>query len=348
MRPGTSSHGLCRALMSAWIALVVACGSDATDTSPEQSDGAAWQVILEGTPGALLRAAGLSDSSVFAVGADADERGPLVFRVTPTGTERFDTGQRGSLWWWHQTADDTVQVVGDGGLVLSHGLASGTFARIASPVTSRLFGVWSARPNDIWYVGGDLETNTGAVLRGDSTEVYVPEGLSSAPPTGAMFKVTGFGPDSVWMVGQRGSLLHCQAARFERSTLPTPLSLLALSGASEQSMYAVGGAANGVILHRTGESWTDETPAGLPPMNAVWAVDEELAYAAGFNGHLYVRKDGTWEEFSPAPPTFQDLHSVWVDADGGIWLAGGRLTADPPTDGVLLYYGEKNWKAGTP
>jgi hypothetical protein len=34
-----------------------------------------------------------------------------------------------------------------------------------------------------------------------------------------------------------------------------------------------------------------------------------------------------------------DLHSIWVDDQGGIWMAGGRLSLDPPTDGVLLYYG---------
>ncbi|HKU43241.1 MAG TPA: hypothetical protein VJR89_34005 [Polyangiales bacterium] len=325
------------------IASAIACTGDTTGSAPEKRAAAEWQAVLEGTPGALMRAAGLSDSSVFVVGADVDGRGPLVYHVTEAGNERIDLGQHGSLWWFQQTADDTLHMVGDSGLVVSYDLSTREVSRIATPVRDRIFGVWSAHAGDIWYVGGDLEQNTGFVLRGDGNEIRLPDGLETPLP-GAMFKVTGFGRDSVWMVGQRGNLLHCQASRFEQNTLDTPLSLLALSGTSEQALYAVGGAANGVILHRSGKDWSDETPAGLPPMNAVWAVDEELAYAAGFNGHLYVRQDGVWQEFEPAPPTFQDLHSVWVDDEGGIWLAGGRMTTDPPTDGVLLYYGPKHWK----
>ncbi|HKP62547.1 MAG TPA: hypothetical protein VJV78_37690 [Polyangiales bacterium] len=321
-----------------------ACGDEISSVAPSHDGKPSWHVLVDRAPGALLRVSGASDGSVFAVGADADGQGPLAFRLTQARTERLATGQHGSLWWWHQTSDDTLHMVGDQGLVLSYQISTGEFSRLENPVTRRIFGVWSASADDIWYVGGDLDSNTGTVLRGDGTKLWVPEGL---PPTAAMFKVTGFGPDSVWVVGQRGSLLHCKSARFDQLTLPTPLSLLALSGVSEDALYAVGGAANGVILHKgNGDTWTNETPAGLPPMNSVWAVDEDLAYAAGFNGHLYVRHAGEWQEFDPPPPTFQDLHSVWVDADGGLWLAGGRLTVDPPTDGVLLYYGSKSWKAG--
>jgi hypothetical protein len=325
-----------------------ACGSEASAPSPKTKGEPSWQVVIEGAPGALLRAAGTSESGVFVVGADADGKGPLAYHLTEAGIERLETGEHGSLWWWHQTADDTLQMVGDGGLVLSYRLSTREFARIATPVTERIFGVWSARDDDIWYVGGDLDKGTGAVLRGDGSEITAPEVFANTPLTGAMFKVTGFGPDSVWMVGQRGRLITCDGVHYEQATLPTPLSLLSLSGVSQHDVFAVGGAANGVILHREGEAWEDETPAGLPPMNTVWAVDAEHAYAAGFNGHLYERRAGQWQEFSPIPPTFQDLHSVWVDLDGGIWLAGGRLTVDPPTDGVLLYYGTKTWKVAQP
>lgn len=334
------------ALIGAWLCVAGACGEEAS--TPEGQGEPAWQVVLSGAPGALLRVAGTSESDVFVVGADADGRGPLAYHLTPAGLERLDTGEHGSLWWWHQTHDDELHMVGDRGLVLSYRPSTREFTRIETPASERIFGVWSARPDDVWYVGGDLDKKVGVVLRGDGTRVYAPETFATTPLTDTMFKVTGFAPDSVWMVGQRGRLITCDGTHYEQDTLPTPLSVLALSGVDKHSLYAVGGAANGVIVHRQGEDWVDETPAGLPPMNAVWAVDAERAYAAGFNGHLFERHRGEWREFSPPPPTFQDLHSVWVDSDGGIWLAGGRLTVDPPTDGVLLYYGPKTWKAGEP
>jgi streptogramin lyase len=93
-----------------------------------------------------------------------------------------------------------------------------------------------------------------------------------------------------------------------------------------------------VILRRDGQTWVDETPRGLPQMSGIWVTPDGTAYAAGFNGHLYVRKDGVWSEFEE-PPTFQDFHAIWVDDQGGIWAVGGRLAADPPRDGVLVYYG---------
>ena len=42
----------------------------------------AWQVVLEGTPGALLRAHGTSANDVWIVGADADGQGPLVYHLS--------------------------------------------------------------------------------------------------------------------------------------------------------------------------------------------------------------------------------------------------------------------------
>ncbi len=56
-------------------------------------------------------------------------------------------------------------------------------------------------------------------------------------------------------------------------------------------------------------------------------------------GSAYHRKDGVWEEVKPRLPTYVDIHSIWADGEGGVWMAGGRLAADPPTDGVLLHHG---------
>jgi hypothetical protein len=332
----------CR-LWSVAVTFLIACGDDAKP-APAPKEERAWQVLIEKAPGALLRVAGTTEHGVFVVGADADGEGPLVYQLKNALLERLQTGEHGSLWWWHQTASDTLHMVGDRGLVLAYQPSTGGFRRLAVPVQERLFGVWSAASDDVWYVGGNLDQGTGTVLHGDGIEVAVPDALAGAVLPGPMFKVTGFGTSSVWMVGARGRLLHCDGQRFEPSDPPTTLSLLSVSGVDEHDLYAAGGAANGVILHRKDEVWLNETPAHLPPMNSVWSVDAEHAYAAGFNGHLYARSADGWQEFAPAPPTYQDIHSVWVDDDGGIWLAGGRMTVDPPTDGVLLYYGPTVWK----
>ena len=161
------------AVLGACLWCASACGDEASTAAPGHDGGAAWKVLIDRAPGALLRVSGASDSSVFAVGADADGRGPLVFHLTETKTERLETGQHGSLWWWHQTSEDTLHMVGDQGLVLSYRMTTGEFSRLETPVSERIFGVWSASADDVWYVGGNLDTNTGTVLRGDGNKAGV-------------------------------------------------------------------------------------------------------------------------------------------------------------------------------
>ena len=36
----------------------------------------------------------------------------------------------------------------------------------------------------------------------------------------------------------------------------------------------------------------------------------------------------------------QDLHGVWLDPDGGVWVAGGQTASFPLTDGVLVHKGD--------
>ncbi len=317
-----------------------ACGESAQDEgSKQESSAVTWQTVIDGAPGALLRVAGSKQLGVYAVGADADGKGPLVYHITSRDVTRLETGFKGSLWWWSQVSDDALHMVGDDGLILRYVLSSRSFERIEAPRGMRLFGVWSRGDGDAWYVGGDLDKNVGTVMRGHGTTLQAPTALANEPLKGALFKVEGFASNDVWMVGEAGQAFHFDGESFSDESALTRLPLLSISGVDSSHVFAVGGAANGVILRRAHDQWVDETPAGLPQMVSVWATSEEQAYAVGFNGRMYERSGGTWREFDPPPPTYQDLHSVWVDADGGLWIAGGRLASDPPTDGVLLYYG---------
>jgi hypothetical protein len=163
---------------------------------------------------------------------------------------------------------------------------------------------------------------------------------------GPIFKTYGFGPNAVWMVGDEGRVFFFDGQQLRDVSPAGKLTLRSVSGVDAQHVYVVGGGVEGVIYRRDGEQWVDETPPGLPSMNSVWATSAEEAYAVGFNGRVYARKQGSWAEFTPLAPTYQDLHSVWVDEQGGVWIAGGRLAADPPTDGVVLYYGPRKLKDG--
>ena len=61
--------------------------------------------------------------------------------------------------------------------------------------------------------------------------------------------------------------------------------------------------------------------------------------AVGARGSVWHRDASAWFADPHAQPTFQDLHSTWVDPDGGVWAAGGHFASVPLIQGTLVYLG---------
>lgn len=315
-------------------ALAAGCDQPAPTEVPPS-----WQVVFEHLPGAVLRVIGTKHDDVTIVGADPDGQGPLVMHFDGARWKKLHPGVTGDLWWSFPVGPEEVRMVGDDGQIVRFNPKTETFSAGSAPTHERLFGVWSSSPNDVWMVGGATARNRGVMWHDEGSGPSAPTHLPTVTSSAALFKAQGFSANAVWFVGQAGTLIRYDGAQFETFPAITHYPLMGLHGSAPDRVYAVGGVAGGVILAFDGTSWKDESPKDLPQMIAVWAVDADEAYAAGFNGSLYHRKDGAWTKVTPRLPTFVDLHSIWVDEKGGIWLAGGRLALDPPTDGVLLYYG---------
>jgi hypothetical protein len=327
-----------RRIAASLLSLALACGSE--DPPPAPPAEKAWQTVLDGLPGALLRVWGRSSRDVYVVGADADGQGPLILHFDGDRWRRLRSGAQGDLWWMAEVGPDDIRMVGDQGLVLRYRPSSGAFEPRTTGVTSRLFGVWGAASDDVWYVGGDPAVNRGVVLHDDGATIAAPAVPLVATASATIFKVQGNSADDVWFVGQLGTAARWNGGAFEVFDTGTRLPLMGVHGLSSSRMFAAGGVGSGVLLSFDGAAWTDEGPIDLPQMIAVWAAGEDSIYAGGFNGRLYRRSAAEgWTQLADRIGTFQDLHSVWVDETGGIWAVGGRLAADPPLDGVLVYYG---------
>lgn len=317
-----------------WLGLVLlACPGPDPDPPPPATP--TWQLVQVDLPGALLRVWGTGPKDVYAVGADADGQGPMVLHFDGQRWSRLSTGTTGGLWWVDQVGPDDLRMVGEGGQVLRYRPSTGAFEPRSSGVDVTLFGAWGASSGDVWYVGG-RPGQPGVALRDDGSSIRA-AGTSSTVPT--LFKVHGTAADRLTFVGQQGTILDWNGSRFEDRSLNSPQPLLTVHGVAPDALYAVGGFGTGEILRYDGAAWIDETPPELPGMNGVYATSRDEAYAAGFNGRIFRRQAGVWSELPEALPTYLDLHSVWIDSAGGIWAAGGQLSADPPTDGVLIYYG---------
>ena len=92
------------------------------------------------------------------------------------------------------------------------------------------------------------------------------------------------------------------------------------------------------MLRFDGSTWSQEiVPETSNNLFSVWSTDAEHGFAVGFNGSFLERHQGTWSPVAGEIPTFQDLHSVWVDDQGELWSAGGRIF--DVSGGALVHYG---------
>jgi hypothetical protein len=306
-----------------------------------------WQVVFENQPGALLRVWGTSSTDVYVVGANGDGHGNLFFHYDGSSWKRIDTMTQETLWWIQGITPRDIRIVGDGGVVLSYDPMTGAIQKRQAPDGTTLFGAWGCAQDDVWYVGGDASSTHGVVWRDDNATIHAPAVSGPRTSSTTVFKVHGLACDDVWMVGARGLAMHWNGASFDHPppAITTGLPLFALHGLESNRLFAVGGGAGGILLAWDGASWKNETPAGTQRMNGVWVAADGTAYAAGFNGKMMKRDSAGWAALDTnpnnktLPVTFDDLHSVWVDEKNGIWAVGGRLDANPPTDGVLIHYG---------
>jgi hypothetical protein len=321
--------------------LSVACGSDAP-RAPEP-----WQLVHESLPGALLSVWGTSDRDVWTVGADAgDGSGPTVLHLEGGSWSRLDTGQRGDLWWVHGFAGGPLFMGGAGGMILRYDESS--FTRLTTPGTGVVFGLWGSSPDQMWAVGGEAGGSQGAFawrLEGDRW-VEAPGFPSDLAVTDALWKVYGRGANDVWMVGTGGKLLHWDGSAITPAFAGLAESLFTVHGNS-QRFVTVGGFGTGLLLeHPVGApasaAWVDMSPTGAQSIIGVCATEGDGGHAVGDFGYVAERGPSGWvSEETGLEDVFgvRSLHSVWIDASGGVWAAGGEVRVPPLVNGIMLHRG---------
>jgi len=315
-------------------------GCEPTGEQPAET----WQVVQEGVAGALLSVWGTSDRDIWVVGADArDGTGPTVLHFDGDAWRRVETGQaQGDLWWVFGFEGGPVYMGGDGGVILRHQPADGSFTRMDTPGTETVYGIWGASPDDVWAVGGESESAGGFAwhLRGDAwePELSVPADVTTGS---AIWKIYGRSASDAWAVGSNGVALHWDGAAFTPGDTGVGSSLFTVHE-HEGRYAAVGGFASGFIVEHDGTAWTNVTPDDPPPMglSGVTLGPGGLGVAVGLFGSVYVRDEAGWQiaELDDAT-TRQNLHGSWIDPSGGLWAVGGQTLAPPFNDGILIHRG---------
>lgn len=336
---GLMQMGTARALLAAGLFCVSACGGGGDDT------GGSWSSVIDGQPAALLSVWGASSSDVWVVGGHGDTgTAPIVMHYDGTGWDQLDPGVTSvDLWWVFGFEGGPVFMGGSSGTILRY--QDGAFETMTTPASNVIiFGIWGARPDDVWAVGGVL----GAGARGFawhydgsawSASDQVPVDIAES---GTLFKVSGRASDDVWMVGYNnltGLSLQWDGQNLNRSDIDVEAPMLSVA-CQPQRCIAAGGGFDGAMFENDGGAWTSVWPSGGPVLNGAAATDS-AAYVVGHAATVLARGDSGWSIENIGGATTLNLHADWIDPDGGVWAVGGNFDSTPTTDGVLIHKGQE-------
>jgi len=309
-------------------------------------------LLVEEAAEAYLSVRAPSDDDVWVVGTEAEVgvSGPAALRWDGAAWERLDLSEYpGTELWWVHPGDETTTMVGTEGLLLEYDRTTGATQRVEGPDAAvTFFGVWGTATDNMWAVGGDVSGGVpGQIWRRDA------EGWSSlgqpedVPASTIWFKVDGKDPDDVWIVGSQGQVLHWDGASLvtvSANDVAAGSSLFTVDAQGDE-VIAVGGTAEGHILHYVDGEWVERAPASSPGINGV-CVGAGTAVAVGGQGAMYRGGAGLWE-YELAGLTLRDYHACAVSPSGSLWAVGGQIVSRPLNAGLVAYAGA-NSVAGIP
>ena len=304
-----------------------------------------WKVVHNELPAALLSVQVVSNGDVYAVGSDTlDGNGPYVLHYDGSQWRRLLTGEvEGDLWWVHEVAADEIWMAGAPRLILRYRPSTGEFIRAnAGDGSEIMYGIWGARTDDIWAVGGS--TTAGVILRYDGAS-WSDVDLNDVVEGGALpplFKVWGARADDVWIVGTAGVTTSYDGFEFTFQQTESARTLFTVhTDPTGESIAAVGGFQTGEIHEFIDGVWTDVTPPDALQVNGVNFGPGGEVFAVGIQASTLRRTQEGWiiEDNGLSELNDLDFHAVWVDPEGNAWSVGGNITTRPLDRGMLAYYG---------
>ncbi|MEZ4256908.1 MAG: hypothetical protein R3A78_14555 [Polyangiales bacterium] len=147
----------------------------------------------------------------------------------------------------------------------------------------------------------------------------------------AFFKVWGSSKDDVWVVGQRGVVLHYDGDVWEERLAGSSEDLISVWGTGPDRVAFVGGRGNGVLITWDGAEFRPIDLDFAPGLNGVWMRSPDVIHVAGVRGTLRAYAwDGTPMRTDDRS-TNLDFHSIHGDPGGRLWAVGGSIvsTSEP-------------------
>lgn len=318
--------------------LVLCCGEPGDAPSPPAApdDPPAWRPAFDASAtGWLLNVWGPSPDDLYAAGGRPDHG--LVMHHDGASWSPLALGLDVPLLnWIHGFGAADITIVGNEGTIIHwDGVA---WSRQETPSRQDLWGVWGSAPDDLWAVGGrGLDEGDATLLHFDG-RAWGSVGLPALRRANvfAFYKVWGTSRDNVYVVGQRGAVLHWDGRAWSEELAGASDDLISIWGTGPGHIVAIGGRGNGVVSVWDGISWTTRSLAPEPGLNGIWLDDDRVAHVAG-NGGTLLRLDlETFDTRDEPSGTLLDVHAIF-GVGGKLTAVGGSLTSEAgPYLGVAL------------
>jgi hypothetical protein len=164
---------------------------------------------------------------------------------------------QGVSWWAVHGVGSAWWLSGDAGLWSFDGESFELLLGDEGGRPQRVRALWSASADSAWIAG------EGGLLRR-----WNPAGFESFDvPGGDLLGLSGTHGGDVWVVGEKGRILHFDGLSFFEYLPLTDQTLRAVRAVSEDDAWAVGD--GGVILHWDGQTWSHHTQVEHIDLRAV-------------------------------------------------------------------------------
>ena len=186
------------------------------------------------------------------------------------------------------------------------------------------------------------------------SEAQVTSATKGQPPPPRVSNPHPVTPQSVWAVGDQGTILRTEdgGGSWKPGSTGTNYPLYYLTFATHQSGWAVGGKPPTCIILRTedgGSSWKPQTNGNKAALYSVAFVTPQLAWAVGYGGSILHTEDGggSWKPQTSGSSGW--LRSVAFATPKSGWAVGGVDPKFGASKAIILHTedGGSTWKGQT-
>ncbi len=159
--------------------------------------------------------------------------------------------------------------------------------------------------------------------------------VNPLPQGNPLYGVWSFGPNDVYAVGTRGTLMHYDGSTWSVVQTVTPNGLNDVWGSASNDVFAVGAA--GTIVHYDGTSWSTMTSGTTETLYSVWGSGPTDVFAVGNAGKILHYNGSVWSTMTSG--TTKNLCDVCGTGPADVWTVG--------YDGAVRHYNGSSWSSLT-